>query len=108
MIKKDKINFSKRSNLQYRVDQIARAVSDRWTQFSVQAHSEDVCTVLITVSGQRGVASRTLVCMRVDVDGKDKWHVLVNASRYVCDNLNEIGTAIKYQQTHMKNLLMKF
>lgn len=105
---RDKIDFSKRAKLQYFVDQIARSVTDRWTQFSVQAHSEDVCTVIITVSGQRGIASRTLVCMRVDMDGVDKWHVLVNANRYICNTMSEIGTAIKYQQTHMKNLLLKF
>jgi hypothetical protein len=114
MILQKDIDNSARTKLQNFLNGVANSVYSKTTSVSVQAHSSDVATILITVSGIRCTISKTIVIVKnTDVKlfgllNSTKWYAYTNGKRYLLNSLNESTRACKNEIQIMKSQVEKY
>jgi hypothetical protein len=108
------INSSGRSWLQSRIATIAKAASSKNVQISAQAHSENVASLIISVSGVEGIMQNSVIM----VQSKDEnygtnfnpddpmtynWYGFANGYKYQFSGVDELQGLIRKQIQIMKS-----
>lgn len=111
-MKKSYDEFSRdRSSLQSKLNTLLNSISDRSVSLSGEAHSGNICTVLITCSGIRGTMSKTMVMISEKRELKEDnlyhkvWVTYVNGYKYELSSVTELKSAITQQISLMKPLV---
>lgn len=90
------------------------SISERGMTLSGQAHSDDCVSIIISVSGVRGVFQRTLVLVKtrktVENDLGDTgyvWHGYMNGVGYELSTLTELRNLVAIQSKIMRGLALQ-
>lgn len=110
-MKKTYDEFSQaRGALQSKLNTMLNSISDRTVSLSGEAHSGNICTVMINVSGIRGTMSRTVVMLRQDSNNNNDvhgstWYCWMNGYKYELTSVTELKSIITQQVALMKPLV---
>lgn len=111
-MKRERINDTGRIALQTRLQSQLYGVTKRGVSFSVQAHSDKIASVIISVAGLYGITQNTVIVSHqqtgdFDKDGNPtyKWYGFSNGFRYAFDSLTDIKALMNIHYTNMTRVL---
>lgn len=95
-MKQEYVLTSERIGLQTQLSKITNSVSSRFVSCSVQAHSADLGTIVVSVSGMHSVIQRVFVVARKYNDEKmrDDWFLYCNGVKYSGGAITDTFTVI--------------
>lgn len=112
-MKRIPVNSADLNNLQGKINMYLNSITERGVALSGQAHSDDCVSIIISVSGIRGVIQRTLVLVKTDQkvtkDGVTGfvWHAYMNGIGYELATLTELKNLIGNQTRMMRSLALQ-
>ena len=111
-MKKERVNNSGRMWLQGQLQSHLFGVTKRGVTFQVQAHSDKIATVTITVAGLYGIAQNTIVIAHQQNGMLDKngtpmysWYGFSNGQRYTFDALSDVRSLMNQHYNTMYRVL---
>ena len=112
-MKRIPVNAGELNNLQGKINMYLNSITERGVALSGQAHSDSCVSIIISVSGIRGVVQRTLVLIKTEqVVTKDGitgavWHGYMNGVGYELATLTELKNLIGIQTRMMRSLALQ-
>lgn len=111
-MKKERVNDAGRLSLQTKLQTQLFGVSKRGVSFSVQAHSDRIATIIISVAGLYGIAQNTVIVSHQQTGEFDdygnpiyQWYGFSNGYRYTFDSLNDIKKLMNMHYNSMYRVL---
>lgn len=107
-MKMEQTQPSERLDLQVQLSKVTSVISSKVVSCSVQAHSPDLGTIVVTVSGMFSVMQRVFVVARRRNEEKDRydWFLYCNGKKFTGAALSEVYTVIGREVQRTANVMM--
>lgn len=101
-----KIQSDEKTKLQALLSKVISSFSGKYVAFAIQSHSGEVGTILMTVSGRRGMVQKSIVVVKSN-DEEYEWYAYTNGYQFNLSTITELSSIIKSQIQTATTVLTK-
>ena len=91
-----KIQSDDKTQLQALLSKVISSFSGKYVTFAIQSQSGDVGSILMTISGRRGMVQKSVVVVR-SKDDEYEWYAYTNGYQFNLSKITELSSVIKSQ-----------